>query len=124
VTRAQFWMLNGASLLVAALIGFEIHSVHQLDDVTMLLQKAQAPLVAAQQQAPQIQQMIQRTAVGATRDPALKELLEKYGISVTVNPGSATANAASIHATTPSAASSATVGAQVSNATAPPPGPP
>jgi hypothetical protein len=111
VTRAQYWMLNAASLVVAALIGFEIHSVHQLDDVTTLLQKAQAPLVAAQQQAPQIQQLIQRTAVGATRDPALKELLQKYGISITVKSSATTPETASTSPAT-------TVGAQVSNTTA------
>jgi hypothetical protein len=85
VTRAQYWMLNVVSLAVAALIGFEIHSVHQLDDVTALVERAQAPLVTAQQQAPQTQRLIQRTAIGATRDPALKELLAKYGISITAN---------------------------------------
>ena len=85
MTRAQYWTLNLVSLVVAALIGFEIHSVHQLDDVTTLLQTAQAPLVQAEQQGPQIQRLIQRTALGATRDPALKDLLAKYGISVTLN---------------------------------------
>jgi hypothetical protein len=83
VTRAQYWTLNAVSLLVAALIGFEIHSVHQLDAVTALVQRAQVPLIAAQQQAPQTQRLIERTAIGATRDPALKDLLAKYGISVT-----------------------------------------
>jgi hypothetical protein len=96
VTPAQYWTLNAVSLLVAALIGFEIHSVHQLDDVTTLVQRAQAPLVEAQQQAPQIQRLIQRTAIGATRDPALKDLLAKYGISVAVNRGSASQAQASV----------------------------
>jgi hypothetical protein len=88
VTRAQYWTINAVSLALAVLIGFEIRSVHQFDDVTSLLQHAQTPLLAAEQRAPQIQRLIQRTAVGATRDPALKDLLSKYGILVTLTPGS------------------------------------
>jgi hypothetical protein len=100
VTRAQYWMLNAASLAVAALIGFEIHSVHQMDDVTALVQQAQAPLIEAQQQGPQIQRLVQRIAVGSTRDPALKDLLAKYGISLTVKraPGAEAASVANASA--------------------------
>jgi hypothetical protein len=83
-------MLNGASVLLAALIGFEIHSVHQLADVTELLQRAQAPLVQAQQQEPQIQRLVQRTALGATRDPALQDMLTKYGFALTIKPNALT----------------------------------
>lgn len=84
VTRAQYWLINGASLFVALLIATEILSVHQLDNVTTLVEHAQLPLLQAQQATPQVQALVQRTAVGATRDPALKDLLQKYGISVTM----------------------------------------
>ncbi len=79
----QHWILNLASLFLAFLIGGEILMVHQLDHVTTMVEKAQAPLVQAQQKGPQIHALIERTAVGATRDPALKDLLLKYGIAVT-----------------------------------------
>ncbi len=86
MTRAQYWILNLASLGLALLIGAEIVSVHQLDRVATLVGKAQAPLVQAQQNAPQIRALVQRTAVGATRDPALRDLLLKYGIAFKIKP--------------------------------------
>ena len=77
MTRAQYWLINGVSLFVALLIALEIRSVHELDAASARAQKAQAPLQQAQQAEPQIQRLIQRTALGATRDPALKDLLAK-----------------------------------------------
>ena len=50
------------------------------------MEKAQGPLVQAQQNAPQVRAMVQRTAIGATRDPALRDLLNKYGIDFKIKP--------------------------------------
>jgi hypothetical protein len=93
VTRTQYWLINGASVFVALMIALEIRSVHELDDASARTQQAQAPLVQAQRDEPQIQRLIQRTALGATRDPALKDLLAKYGITVKPLPSDATASA-------------------------------
>jgi hypothetical protein len=103
VTRTQYWLINGASVFVALLIALEIRSVHELDDASARTQRAQAPLVQAQREEPQFQRLIQRTAVGSTRDPALKDLLTKYGISV--KPLPATADAAGAGPATLSTAS-------------------
>jgi hypothetical protein len=74
----------------------------QLDHVTTLVQRAQAPLVQAQQAAPQVQALIRRTALGATRDAALKDLLAKHGISLTEKPADdATVNPAAVSNATP-----------------------
>jgi hypothetical protein len=104
VTRAQYWTLNFASLAVALLIGAEILMVHQLDHVATMVEKAQGPLAQAQQNGPQVRALVQRTAVGATRDPALKDLLFKYGISFKVKP----ANDSAAPAGSPGSQASAT----------------
>jgi hypothetical protein len=109
MTRLQYWTLNLASLLLAALIGSEILMVHQLDRVATLVERAQAPLVQAQQDGPQIRALVQRTAMGAARDPALRDLLFKYGIALKIKPTSdAPASADAAGAPAP------TLGAQLS----------
>ena len=114
VSRVQFWIINGASLIVAALIGCEIILVHQLDNVGTLVEQAQVPLAQAQQNGPQIQALVQRTALGATRDPALRDLLAKYGITLKEKPApSATSTDSTTTTTAPPPPGN--VGAQVSS---------
>ncbi len=111
MTRLQYWILNATSLLLAALIGTEIWMVHQLDHVATLVGKAQAPLLQAQQDEPQIRALVQRTAVGAARDPALRDLLFKYGIALKIKPASVAPASAE-----PAAAPLSAFGSQISSA--------
>ncbi len=91
MNRLQYWLINGASLFVALLIALEIRSVHELDATSQRTVEAQAPVLQAEREAPQIKQLIQRTAEGATRDPALKDLLAKYGVTIKALPANASA---------------------------------
>lgn len=89
MTRAQFWILNLAALLLAAVIGFEMYSSDKLDEAQLLMRQAQLPLLQAQQVQPAARQMVARIARGAAIDPALKDLLVKYGFQVTITPKAA-----------------------------------
>ncbi len=86
MTRAQFWILNAASLLLAALIAFELYSNDRLDDSRERLREAQIPVLQAEQLQPLARRMVEQTARGAMTDPALKDLLARYGFKMTVTP--------------------------------------
>ena len=95
VSRAQYWILNVASLLLALMIGFEMYSSDKLDEARGLARQAQLPLLEAQQVQPFARGMVERIARGAAVDPALKDLLVKYGFQVTIMPRPQAASAAS-----------------------------
>ncbi len=86
MTRTEFWILNFVSLALVAMIGFEMYSSDQLDRAQSLARQAQLPVLQAEQAQPTVRLMVERTAQGAARDPALRELLDKYGIKVTFRP--------------------------------------
>jgi hypothetical protein len=82
VNRAQFWTLNLASLVLAGIIGFEMYSSAQLDEMRERLILAEAPVLQFEQAQPLARNMVNETARAAARDPALKTLLAKYGFQV------------------------------------------
>jgi hypothetical protein len=83
VTRAEFWILNGLSLFLALVIAFELFSSNALDEAQAREKQAQLPILQAEQLQPLARQMIERTAQAAIRDPALKDVLAKYGFKIT-----------------------------------------
>jgi hypothetical protein len=86
VTRLEFWILTGFSLLLASVIGFELFSSDKLDETESLARQAQVPVMQDEQMQSLGRRMVERTAQGAARDPALKDLLSKYGFKVTITP--------------------------------------
>jgi hypothetical protein len=92
VSRAQFWILNSVSLVLAGTIGFEMYSSDKLDEARDLERQAQIPILEAEQVRPLARQMVERIARGSAVDPALKDLLVKYGFQVTITPRAAQAS--------------------------------
>lgn len=57
-----------------------------MENANHLARDAQALLIQTEQLKPLAERMVQRTALGSLRDPALKDLLAKYGIHVNASP--------------------------------------
>jgi hypothetical protein len=92
VSRAEFWILNFVSVALVAMIVFEMYSSDQLDRAQGRARLAQLPLLQEEQLQPFAQRMVELTAQGAVHDPALKDLLTKYGFRVTIRPPLPAAN--------------------------------
>jgi hypothetical protein len=88
VSRAQYWILNFTSVLVALVVGFEMYSSDKLDEAQLRAREAQLPLLQAEQLQPIARRMVERIAQGTAVDPALKDLLAKQGLQVTITPRS------------------------------------
>ena len=101
MNRVEFWILNFASLLIAGVIGFEMYSSHQLDETQDRAAQAQVPILQDQQMQPLARQMVQRIAQGSLNDPALKDLLTKYGFQITMPKTDPTASASLAAPTNP-----------------------
>jgi len=86
MSRIEFWFLNLASLLLVSTISFEMYSSHQLDATQERTARAQIPILQDEQIQPTARRMVQRVAQGAATDPALKDLLTKYGFQITPRP--------------------------------------
>ena len=95
VSRLQFWVLNLVSVVLAALIGFEMYSSIKLDEARDQLREAEAPALAFEAVQPLARNMVEETARGAAHDPELRRVLAKYGFQV-----DAPVTAESLHAST------------------------
>ena len=84
MNRHQFWALNLASLVLAALLlghFFFVQHSHQLGDA---LTRDQVYINNARQLEAVLDQLAKRIAKGSDNDPKLKIILLKYGMNVTL----------------------------------------
>jgi hypothetical protein len=85
MTKLQFWILNCASLLVAALLlghFFFSRSNSQIGDA---LARDQEAIVNAKKLEKVLDQVAKRIAIGSETDPQLAAILQRYGMKVTLD---------------------------------------
>ena len=85
MSKAQYWILNCASLLLVTLLLAHYWLSRSNNNISNDLTRAQAYIGNARQVEPVLDQMAKRIAKGSEADPRLKDILVKYGLSVTLN---------------------------------------
>ena len=84
MTKLQFWILNLASLILAGvLMGHFFFSRHN-NQLSEALGREQAYIGNARQLETVLDQLGKRIARGSDTDPKLKNVLVKYGMTVTL----------------------------------------
>ncbi len=84
MNKTQYWTLNCLALILAGLLlGHYLftQSNRRLAEAT---RRGQAQIVSSRQMEVTLDQMAQRVALGSETDPQLKDILLRYGLSVTL----------------------------------------
>ncbi|MBI3850770.1 MAG: hypothetical protein HY298_10930 [Verrucomicrobia bacterium] len=84
MTKAQFWILNVASLVLAAVLLSHFFFVRHNNQLGASLSREQAYINNARQLETLLDQLAKRIAKGSETDPKLKDILVKYGMTVTL----------------------------------------
>jgi hypothetical protein len=85
MTKSQFWILMFFSVLTAGLMASHLGLVHANEKLSQELGAEQNIVGNAQQLEPVLDRLAKRIAKGSDTDPRLKNVLAKYGLSVTLD---------------------------------------
>ena len=84
MSKLQFWTLNIASLILAAVLMGHFFFVRHNNQLGASLTREQAYINNARQLETVLDQLAKRIAKGSDTDPKLKNILVKYGMTVTL----------------------------------------
>ena len=84
MNKLQFWVLNVASLVLAALLLGHFFFVRANNRLGQALDRERATISKARQLEAVLDQLAKRIAKGSDTDPKLKNVLVKYGLNVTL----------------------------------------
>ena len=84
MNKLQFWTLNIASLILAAVLLGHFFFVRHNNQLGAALSRDQAYINNARQLETVLDQLAKRIAKGSDIDPKLKDILVKYGMTVTL----------------------------------------
>ena len=84
MSKLQFWTLNAASFILAAVLLAHFFFVRQNNLQNESLNREQAYIAQARQLETILDQLAKRIARGSDTDSKLKNILVKYGMKVTL----------------------------------------
>ena len=84
MNKQQFWALNLASLILTVLLLGHFFFVRHKNQLGEVLAHEQAYINSARQLETVLDQLAKRIAKGSDTDPKLKNILVKYGMTVTL----------------------------------------
>lgn len=84
MNKLQFWILNVASLVLAAMLLGHFFFARHNNKLGAALSSEQAYINQARQLESVLDQLGKRIAKGSDTDPKLKTILVKYGMTVTL----------------------------------------
>ena len=84
MSKLQFWILNGTALVLVGLLWGHFFFSRHNERLNSTLNQERAVLNKSRQVGTVLDQLAKRIAIGSEKDPRLKEVLLKYGLSVTL----------------------------------------
>lgn len=87
MNRLQFWLLNLASAGLVLLLAGHFLLARRNNRIGEQLNREQTYIGRASQVSAVLDQMARRIALGSESDPRLRDVLIKYGLSVTLEAG-------------------------------------
>ena len=84
MNKLQFWIVNGASLLLAGVLLGHFFFARHNNQLGAALTREQGYINQARQLETVLDQLGKRIAKGSDTDPKLKTILVKYGMTVTL----------------------------------------
>jgi len=85
MTRLQFIILSVVSGLLVILLGGNFLLLRMTQNAERDFGMARSEILQARQNQAIFQRLVAATAQASEKDPALRELLKKYGLKVTLN---------------------------------------
>jgi hypothetical protein len=83
MNAGKFWLLTFLAVVIALLIFIEIACENQVWHLENALNRGEAQVAVARQQNEMLRQLVQKMAMASEQDPAIADVLAKYGIHVT-----------------------------------------